>query len=390
MAITIKELGQIINTSLPKTNFIIQGEVRQPKKYNSGHTYFELKDNDSMIKGILWKNSSTTILIEGDMVEAQGKIEYYNNKGNINFIINKIKKVDSNGKMLEYMVQMSKYYQDNGYYENKLDLPKLIKRILILTSSNGAAIHDFNYVIESSNIFIEQTIVDVPVQGADSPIKIANVLDTHELSNYDLIIITRGGGSMEDLWGFNHKKIIESVHNCKIPILSAIGHATDVTLLDYVADVSRPTPSLAAQFIVDYNLSYLDKIKNKTHTIIKQFVNNRINILTNILSSVNIKHNKNKERILENLRIKIISSIQNRLNQYSNILTKYNTRQPLIEGYNNISIYKEMPCNNKLNIVEFNKLNFEEFNKTIQTDESFILEWNNVKILITNYELIYQ
>ena len=194
-------------------------------------------------------------------------------------------------------------------------MPKVIKKILILTSSNGAAIHDFLFNLDNNNAKINYDIIDVPVQGIDSPKIISNKLDElNEMdSDYDLIIITRGGGSFQDLFGFCNKYIIESVYNFnKIPILSAIGHQIDNPLLDLVADHSCPTPSLAAQFIVDINKNYIsyyyeikDKIKN---TIIKDIFNHEkeLNLLNDKL--------KNEFDLFNNFLYKFNNEIKNELN----------------------------------------------------------------------------
>ena len=370
--ISLKELGQIINTSLPKDKLIVKAEVRQPKKYNSGHTYLELKDDDNIIKAIVLKSNNTINIKDGDMVEAQGKIEYYSNKGNMNFVINKIKLIDTVGEMLLSFDTMNQFYKENGYYDNKMVLPNFIKKILILTSENGAAIHDFNYVIESSNISLDRTLVDVPVQGPDSPIQIANVLSTYNIDCYDMVVITRGGGSMEDLWGFNDKNIIESVHKCKKPVLSAIGHTTDTTLLDFVSTISRPTPSLAAQFIVDHNNLYIDrinKIKDTIYLNLVETIKQKINRLDEIVFFY--KNNRYK-KLLDRMKVCIITSIQNKINSNNNILLKYKTAN------DSISIYKN-------NIEVKNSI---DFNKIIDKKDEFTIMWNNVRILITEYKMI--
>ena len=114
-------------------------------------------------------------------------------------------------------------FENKGYFTNKQALPDIISSILVITSCNGAAIHDFNYVLDNSKIIINETIIEVVVQGIGCPQSISNVLNTTELTKYDLIVVTRGGGSIEDLWGFNDRLIVEAVNSCKKPVLSAIG-----------------------------------------------------------------------------------------------------------------------------------------------------------------------
>ena len=259
-SINISKLCELVKNSLPNSKFKVTGEVSQPK-VSQGHLYFTLKDNITSIKAIIWKTKYEKLkdkLLEGDKITVSGKLDYYGFTGTISFIIESILENEGIGELQKKYDLLKENYLKKGYFDKtkKISMPTVIKKILILTSSNGAAIHDFLFNLENNNAKINYEIIDVPVQGYDSPKIIANKLNELNTINldYDLIIITRGGGSFQDLFGFSNKCIIESVYNFKkIPILSAIGHQIDNPLLDLVADYSCPTPSLAAQFIVDTN-----------------------------------------------------------------------------------------------------------------------------------------
>jgi exodeoxyribonuclease VII large subunit len=369
-SINISKLCELLKNSLPNKKFKVIGEVSQPK-VSQGHLYFTLKDNITSIKAIIWKTKYEKLkdkIVEGDKVTISGKLDYYGFTGTISFIVDSILENEGIGELQKEYELLKDSYLQKGYFDkkNKLPMPNVIKKILILTSSNGAAIHDFLFNLENNNAKIDYTVIDVPVQGFDSPKIIANKLD--ELNDmeldYDLIVITRGGGSFQDLFGFSDKYIIESVYNFKkIPILSAIGHQIDNPLLDLVADYSCPTPSLAAQFIVDTNKKYImgyydikDQIKNE--------------IVTNIF-------NKQKELNILNNKLK------NSFNEIHNIIYKFNNE--IISELNNKKIKLEYMKKNlddpsiKLFDTENNKI---ESPDVILKDNIYILRWNNQDLQI--------
>ena len=163
------------------------------------------------------------------------------------------------------MKKLKKKFESKGYFlqSRKKSISPIIKDILIITSATGAALQDFIYNLENNKSKVNYDIIDVVVQGVDCPGNICAVLEkvkTDELL-YDLVIIMRGGGSFSDLFGFSQSELIESVYNFTLPVLSAIGHQVDNPLLDLIADINTPTPSLAGQFIVDHNKKYLEKLE---------------------------------------------------------------------------------------------------------------------------------
>ena len=363
--IDISKLCELLKNSLPNTKFKVVGEVSQPK-VSQGHLYFTLKDNVTSIKAIIWKAKYEKIkdkLQEGDKITVSGKLDYYGFTGTISFIVDSILENEGVGELQKEYDLLKETYQKMGYFnkDNKLPMPKVIKNILILTSSNGAAIHDFLFNLENNNAKINYNIIDVPVQGPDSPKIIASKLNELNMSdlNYDLIVITRGGGSFQDLFGFSDKHIIESVFNFKnIPILSAIGHQIDNPLLDLVADFSCPTPSLAAQYIVDTNKKYImdyyeikDQIKNS--------------IVNNIISK------QNELSILNN-------KLRKSFNDIHNVIYKFNN--DIVSELNNKKIKLEYMNKNlddpSIKLLDTNYNQIENCTDIIK-DNVYILRWNN-------------
>lgn len=383
--ISIKDIGNIINNSLPKTSYKMKIEVRQPKISN-GHMYMSLKDNSGIINAIVWKNNineSIKKLKDGDMVEITGRIEYYTMRGSISIVISSIEKQNIVGDMFIEYELLKNEFEKKGYFNNKIGFPELfpelLQNIVILSSSNGAAIHDFYYVLDNNKSKIKRTLIDVPVQGIDSILNIIHVLNTTDFTSYDMIVITRGGGSMEDLWGFNNRELIESVYNCKIPIMAAIGHVIDTTIIDMVADISCPTPSLAAQYIVDHNISYISKLDDRLNKIKLLLINN---ISCNIkkLNTINYNNYKIKINIINKIENKIEKIKTSFINDINNMIFNNNN---IIRKYDNIS--SEITILRKNNNVITSQ---EQFQKLLNKKYPFVIMWNNVKMTITDYNIV--
>jgi len=368
-SINISELCNLVKTNLPTIKFKVVGEVSQPK-ISQGHLYFTLKDNITSIKAIIWKtkyDKCKNKLVEGDKITVSGKLDYYGFTGTISFIIDTIIENEGIGELQKEYDLLKENYFKKGYFDKtkKIMMPKIIKKILILTSSNGAAIHDFLFNLKNNKAKIIYDIIDVPVQGYDSSKIIANKLDELNMQNldYDLIIITRGGGSFLDLFGFSDKYIIESVYKFnKIPILSAIGHQIDNPLLDLVADHCCPTPSLAAQFIVDTNKNYLsdyysikEKIKNNIvsnifeHQTELNTLNNQLKKSFSVFHDLVYKFGNNIKSELNNKKIKL-EYMQTNLDDPSIKLLNIN--------YNNIESTDEIIQNN-IYILRWNNKDFK-------------------------------
>jgi len=204
-------------------------------------------------------------LVEGQKLTVDAKLDFYGGNGSVNLIVEKLVNNEGSGELFKKYEKIKQDFTAKGYFEKsrKRKLPSVLKDILVITSENGAALQDFKINLENNKSNINWDIENVMVQGSDCPKNICDLLDKLKKSQnyYDLVVITRGGGSFEDLFGFSQPELIESVYNFHLPVLSAIGHQVDNPLLDLIADISAPTPSLAAQFIVDYNKSYLSKLE---------------------------------------------------------------------------------------------------------------------------------
>jgi exodeoxyribonuclease VII large subunit len=335
--LTVSEFCQFVKEILPTKKFQVSGEINQLKN-SHGHIFFTFKDNDSCLNATIWKSKADTIknsLKEGDKITVEGKLDYYSSGGKLNFIIDKLLTNDGIGDLIKKYQLTKDSFEKKGYFDSqkKLKLKPVIKNILLLTSESGAAYQDFLYGIENGNIKINIDLIDVIVQGNDCAKNISDQLENIKNSdkNYDLVILTRGGGSFQDLFGFSQPELIESIYNFNLPTLSAIGHQVDNPLSDLVCDYSAPTPSLAAQFIVDYNKNYF----NKFDRILKE-LSNQINLeLLSNLEKINLMMDKiNKKWIsFENGELK-----QNLLNELNYLLRKLDSYESKLDMYHTSNI----------------------------------------------------
>ena len=335
--ISLKELSEILKQKLPKNNYHIKGEVSRPKLYPSG-LYFTIKDEAITMNCKMWKNrldDEIANIQNGDNIEAKVVFDYY--KGDLSLTVNWAKKLNKIGDLHAAFEMMKDEFKNKGYFDKKIKLPDCIRKICLITSLKGAAVHDFEYAINNSKCLVDIEKIDAQVQGAECPKQIIEYLNNYDFNKFDLIIITRGGGSMEDLWGFNDKELIETVFKRNKPVLSAIGHMIDTTLLDFVADISTPTPSLAAQYIIDYNKKYIDKINNHKQS----FYNNLIASINKDLSKLEKLENKKIEikmlidKKRENYKNNIMFEIKNNLLKLENFKEKFNNKITL---YNNDNV----------------------------------------------------
>jgi len=290
--ITVKELNELIYTTLVNefNDIRIIGEMSN-MKISNGNLYMTLKDEDSSINVIMWKydikNKTMKLnLNNGDKLIIEGSLNLYIKGGSYNVVINKIIK-DGIGE-LHKLYEMNKLkYEALGYYDNKKQQPKIIHNIGILTAKDGAALQDILFVLNKNNFKGNVYIKNCIVQGDNCPISIITCIEYFEKNkskyNLDALLITRGGGSFEDLIGFSDEHVVESIKNCSIYTISAVGHEIDFMLSDYVADLRAPTPSIAAECVslwwkqIDDEIIKYENMLNINKKHIDQMINESFN-----------------------------------------------------------------------------------------------------------------
>jgi len=273
-------IKNLINNSFQTIKVV--GEISQVKKHTSGHIYFSLKDETSIISVICWRSTVPQISLEieeGISVEIKGKVTTYHQQSKYQIIVEQIQ-YEGEGSLLKTLEARKRKLAKLGFFdsENKKKLPKFPQSIGVITSKSGVVFNDIVHRI-SDRFPIELKIYSANVQGEQCLKDITNGIshfndETKKERLVDLIIIARGGGSLEDLMPFNEELMVKKIYNSKIPIVSAVGHETDYTLCDLVSDLRAPTPSAAAEMVVPDRDEIILRLNDWEKSLRKYFVYN--------------------------------------------------------------------------------------------------------------------
>ncbi len=232
----------------------IQGEVSNCKYHSSGHIYFTLKDKEGTLSCIMfagYRKGLAFTLEEGQQVVVQGGIAVYERDGRYQLYARKIEK-SGEGALYEQFQRLKARLMEKGLFEAmyKQPIPPYIHTLGVVTASTGAAVRDIINVTRRRNPFVQILLYPATVQGEAAVPSIVQGIRALEAAGVDVMIVGRGGGSLEDLWAFNSEEVAQAVFDCNVPIISAVGHETDTTIIDFVADLRAPTPSAAAELAV--------------------------------------------------------------------------------------------------------------------------------------------
>ncbi|MEG0813259.1 MAG: exodeoxyribonuclease VII large subunit [Clostridium sp.] len=236
----------------------IKGEVSNCKYHTSGHIYFTLKDGQGAIQAVMFASKRKGLAFhmeDGQQVVVKGSIEVYERDGRYQLYAGEITQ-EGAGDLFHRFETLRNQLEEMGMFapEYKSPIPKYAKTVGIVTAQTGAAIRDIMNIAERRNPYVQLILYPALVQGANAAPDIVRGIETLDRMNLDVLIVGRGGGSIEDLWAFNEECVARAIFSCKTPVISAVGHETDVTIADYVADLRAPTPSAAAELAVfDYN-----------------------------------------------------------------------------------------------------------------------------------------
>ncbi len=267
--LTVSELTQNIKKLL-ETNFSflsIKGEISNLKVQASGHYYFTLKDDLAQISSVLFKGNGKNLSRppkEGDQVVASGEVSVYSPRGQYQLLVRTLDYLGK-GELLLQLYALKEKLARKGWFDSthKKPLPKYPKRIGVITSPTGAVIQDIVHVLSRRSSGFHLILHPVKVQGEGAAAEIALAIaqmNTYRLA--DVLIVGRGGGSLEDLWAFNEELVVEAIFQSTIPIISAVGHETDVSLADFVADLRAPTPSAAAEIVLSETSQQVKFLQN--------------------------------------------------------------------------------------------------------------------------------
>ncbi len=336
---TVSEINSLINRKLKMDpnfkNILVKGEISNFKTNAfSGHSYFTLKDENSQIDAVMFKGMKDRFLEfepeDGMKVIIKGKIEVYVKNGKYQLYATKITE-DGIGNLHIAFEQLKKKLKQEGLFEDshKKEIPKYPRHIGVVTASTGAAIKDIITTIKRRYPICKILIFPTLVQGNQAALKIVKQIKDAQNYDIDTLIIGRGGGSIEDLWPFNEEIVAREIYDCKIPVISAVGHEVDFTISDFVADKRAPTPTAAAELAVP-KLSEvkfrLDTLKSKLTKNINDNIGEKRLILNNISKKQVLKNPEEIYEIkgmhLDNLINKLNYASKNTISQNRNKLFK--------------------------------------------------------------------
>ncbi|MCZ6775778.1 MAG: exodeoxyribonuclease VII large subunit [Ignavibacteria bacterium] len=271
-----RRIKQLLETSFPSAT--IAGEISNFKRHTSGHIYFTLKDENAQIAAVLWRSRAERLLMspeDGMKVIVSGRITVYEVRGNYQIEVLSIRPFGV-GEFQMAFEYLKRKLAAEGLFdpEHKKPLPEYPERIGIVTSPTGAALQDTLNILRRRMPSVELILIPVRVQGPGAAEEIANAIyEFTEYGRVDVLIVARGGGSLEDLWAFNEEIVARAIYASKIPVVSAIGHEIDFTIADFVADLRAPTPSAAAELVVRDGAVLLDNVRDSWHTIRESMLN---------------------------------------------------------------------------------------------------------------------
>ncbi len=338
MAITVSDLNKYMKEKIAEdeylNNILIKGEISNFKNHYTGHMYFTLKDEKSLIKCIMFKSYATKLTFmpkDGMKVMILGSVSVFERDG-VYQIYARAMEEDGLGDLYTKYQELKKRLEQQGLFEeeHKMKIPMMPRVIGVLTSQTGSVIRDIINVSTRRNPNVYIRLLPVPVQGEGAAEKISNGIEYMNKNKLaDVLILARGGGSLEDLWPFNEEIVAHSIYNSEIPIISAVGHETDFTIADFVADLRAPTPSAAAELAVPdiYEVkrkieTYQDRLRNSlikklelmnlryekcmSSSVFKEPLrkinDNYIkldNCIKQIENSIKVKHEKEKTKYIE-------------------------------------------------------------------------------------------
>ena len=310
----------------------VEGEIASVTYHSSGHIYFSIKDEKSTLKCIMWRSNRVKLkfrLEQGEHIVVSGLLSLYSPRGEYQLIANTIEPFGKGTLSLAFE-QLKAKLKAKGYFDikNKKPLPKFPKKIALVTSKNGAALADMLKVAKKRWALVEIIVIDVRVQGEGASLEIAEGIRYADSLGVDIIVISRGGGSVEDLWAFNEEIVADALFLAKSPTLSAVGHEIDFLISDFVADARAPTPSSAMEIILpDSNelLFTLDELAQRFNYRLKEIIDKKQESLNYTKEALNRASIKNRLNLLQDnfksLKQNFKEAISYRLSRFEDSIT---------------------------------------------------------------------
>lgn len=278
---SVSSLNNKIKSLLEATfmHTLVEGEVASATYHTSGHLYFSIKDDKSSLKCVMWRSAVSKMkfrIEKGMHIVVEGSVSVYVPRGEYQFQAVRIEPYGQGALALAYE-QLKTKLKEKGYFDaqRKKPIPKYIKKIALVTAKDSAALHDMLKVIEKRWPLLEVVIVDALVQGDSAKDQIAKSLKYADSLSADVVVVSRGGGSTEDLWTFNEEVVADAIFAMQTPVVSAVGHEVDTLISDFVADLRAPTPSAAMEMILP-DIAEIRYLLDEASTRMKQYFTQRL------------------------------------------------------------------------------------------------------------------
>ncbi len=388
--ITITQLTKYIKYKIDQDehlmNVYLKGEISNFKAHTRGHYYFTLKDESSRINAVMFASSASKlpfVPIEGMKVLVTGKISVYEATGGYQIYVNEMLE-DGVGNLYIALEQLKGKLESEGLFleKHKKPIPKIPRRVGIITASTGAAVKDILTTIKRRYPLVETVLFPSLVQGEFAKDDIVRQIRRANECELDVLIVGRGGGSIEDLWAFNEEVVARAIFDSNIPVISAVGHEVDFTISDFVADLRAPTPTAAAELAVPSGEELLEIIKglgNRSYIKIRSITDNyqkhlkRLEesyVLTNP-SSIYVNKEQTFDRLYERFNLSVKNYLKNYKDKVDNLVNSYVLVNPI-------------------NIYQSKKVDFENiYNRLkISIDKNIIYNSNKYDLLINKLEVL--
>ena len=360
--VTVSQLNRTIKNILDQEeslkNIRITGEISNLKIHQSGHWYFTLKDEFSRINSVMFASKANLVKVrvkDGDKVNLVADLSVYETAGNYQLYVNKLELAGAGNLYLEFE-KLKKKLAEEGLFkdDHKIPLPKFPKTIGVISAPKGAVVKDIITTTRRRWPYAQIVIIPTLVQGAEAAKAIVAALELADTMNFDVIICGRGGGSIEDLWPFNEEIVARQIYKTKTPIVSAVGHETDYTIADFVADVRAPTPTAAAELVTPDLLNVRKEIGNLKSNLNNSLINslvlsrNKLNTIAHKtvftkpemiyankrfqLDNLHTKIIKNQQILQNNIKNKLSTFLTSLKNQIANNVIKINSKIKVYNG----------------------------------------------------------
>ena len=333
---TVSNLTSAIRDLLEGTfsNITLEGEISNYRPNASGHLYFTLKDDGAQISAVMFRGRAAGLAFvpkDGQKVKCTGSVSVYAPRGNYQIIINKME-IAGAGNILQILEERKQQLAAEGLFnrENKRPIPRFSKKIGVVTSPTGAALRDILQITKRRNPGVDVIILPALVQGDGAAVTIANMIKTaNDFSLCDVLIVGRGGGSLEDLLPFSEEIVVRAIASSKIPVVSAVGHEIDWSLADYAADLRAPTPSAAAELVVPKQSDILQGLEAYKEEFYNQ-ISSKVERLKLMIKSFDVQNMEVRFRSieqpllnrLENARAAIIDGMNQKIKDTRSILSQ--------------------------------------------------------------------